>query len=172
MAVYAASGMLYLGSLFASGSGRGWLATAIGTAGLVAWITAVNLLYLLTQIVMAADDCGLASAMRRVAAFLRRERRIVTVVFVVILALVVFATGVSILAAGALSLISFVPLVGFAVLPLQLVAWLLRGIVFQYIGLSSVGAYAKLYRESSAAVPAISADAAPFRLGVQPGSST
>jgi hypothetical protein len=45
--------------------------------------------------------------------------------------------------------ISFVPLLGVAVLPLQLVAWLFRGLVFQYIGLSAVGAYVKLYRRAA-----------------------
>ena len=64
---------------------------------------------------------------------------------------VIFATGASLLATAALGLIAFVPLVWLAVLPLQLMAWVLRGLVFQYIGLSSIGAYVKLYREYSAA---------------------
>ena len=33
-------------------------------------------------------------------------------------------------------------------LPLQLLAWVLRGVVFQYIGLSSIAAYVALYREA------------------------
>ena len=37
------------------------------------------------------------------------------------------------------------PFVGLAVLPLQLFAWLLRGLVFQYLGLTSAGAYLFLY---------------------------
>ena len=47
---------------------------------------------------------------------------------------------------AALSLVAFVPFVGLAALPMQLLAWLLRGLVFQYLGLTSVGAYLKLYR--------------------------
>jgi hypothetical protein len=31
-------------------------------------------------------------------------------------------------------------------LPLQLSAWLLRGIVFQYLGLTAIAAYLQLYR--------------------------
>jgi hypothetical protein len=62
---------------------------------------------------------------------------------------VVVATGASILATAALGLIAFVPLFGLTVLPLQLLAWVLRGLVFQYIGLASIGAYLKLYREAS-----------------------
>ena len=33
-----------------------------------------------------------------------------------------------------------------AALPLQPAAWLLRGLVFQFLGLTSVGAYLKVYR--------------------------
>ena len=51
---------------------------------------------------------------------------------------------------AALGLISFVPLLGLTVLPLQLGAWLFRGLVFQYVGLASIGAYLKLYRSTSA----------------------
>jgi hypothetical protein len=147
MAVYLASGAGYLAAIFGSRSaGAGWWVTALFTSSFVAWITIVNLLYLLMQIVIAADDCSVAAAFTRVAAFLRRERRPVAAVFGVVLLIVLFATGASLLATAALGLIAFVPLLGLTVLPLQLVAWLFRGLVFQYIGLSSVGAYLKLYR--------------------------
>jgi hypothetical protein len=151
MAVYVASASTYFGLVTASRSaGESWGVTALFTAAFVAWITIVNLLYLLMQIVIAADDCSVAAAAPRVAAFLRRERRVVIRVFVVILALVVGATGASFVAAGLLSLIAFVPFVGLAVLPLQLMAWVLRALVFQYIGLTSVGTYVKLYRNFAA----------------------
>jgi hypothetical protein len=146
-AVYVASGAAYLTAVFAGrGAGERWLTTAMLTGGFVAWITIVNLVYLLMQIVIAADDCSVASAGRRVAAFVRRQRRDVVAVFLVVLVLVVCATGASLLATAALGLISFVPLLGLTVLPLQLIAWLFRALVFQYIGLASVGAYLKLYR--------------------------
>ena len=38
------------------------------------------------------------------------------------------------------------PLVGLAVLPLQLAAWLLRGFVFEYLALTALGAYLTHYR--------------------------
>ncbi len=38
------------------------------------------------------------------------------------------------------------PFVGLAVLPLQLLAWVFRGVVFQFLGLTSIGAYLRLYR--------------------------
>lgn len=151
MFVYLVSGGGYLTAVLASRSaGDSWGMTALLTAGFVAWITALNFLYLLTQIVIAAEDCGVGAAARRVAQFLRRARVPVASVFLVVLAIVVFATGASLLATAALGLISFVPLLGLAVLPLQLGAWLFRGLVFQYVGLSSIGAYLKLYRSMSA----------------------
>ena len=147
MAVYFASAVAYMALVAASRmAGESWGMTALFTVTFVAWITIVNLIYVLVQIVIAADDCSIASAMRRVAAFLRHERRIVTRVFIVVLVLIATATGASLVAAGLLSLIAFVPFVGLAVLPLQLLAWVLRALVFQYIGLTSIGAYVMLYR--------------------------
>jgi hypothetical protein len=150
MGFYLASGAGFVGILAtSSGAGERLAMTALVTAAFVAWITIINLLYLLTQIVIAADGCSVMSALPRVSAFLRRERASVIAVFVVVLAFVACATGASILATAALGLIGFVPLFGLTVLPLQLIAWMLRGIVFQYIGLASIGAYLKLYREST-----------------------
>jgi hypothetical protein len=103
-----------------------------------------------TQIVIASDLCSVATAIPRASAFIRRERRTVGGVFFVVLMLVIMATGASILATTALGLIAFVPLFGFIFIPLSLLAWMLRALVFQYIGLSSIGAYLKLYREASA----------------------
>ncbi len=71
-------------------------------------------------------------------------------VFLIILALVALATGASVLATAALWLVGFVPFIGLTVLPLQLLAWVLRGLVFQFIALASVGAYLKIYRTESA----------------------
>lgn len=151
MAVYLLSGIAYMTAVVTSRTaGDGWSRTALFTAAFVAWITIVNFLYLLMQIVIAAEDCSIGVAARRVTAFVRRARRPVAAVFLIVLAIVVFATAASLLATAALGLISFVPLLGLTVLPLQLGAWLFRGLIFQYIGLSSVGAYLTLYRSSGA----------------------
>ena len=150
MGVYALSGLAFLVLVVRRDPGEGWSLTALMTVAFVLWITVVNLLYLLVQIVVAADDCSVATAARRVAAFLRRERGDVGWVFLLVLALILGATGASVLATAALGLVAFVPFFGLAALPLQLLAWLLRGLVFQYLGLTSVGAYLKLYRSSSA----------------------
>jgi hypothetical protein len=151
MTIYLVSGGVYLAVVLASrNAGDSWGMTALFTAAFVGWITALNFIYLLIQVVIAADDCHVTTAARRVARFLRRARRPVAAVFFVILAIVVFATGASLMATAALGLISFVPLLGLTVLPLQLAAWLFRGVVFQYVGLASIGAYLKLYRSTSA----------------------
>jgi hypothetical protein len=150
MAVYAASACAYLLLFMSTGGGEGsWGIAALLTVAFVVWITLINLGYLLVQIVIAADACSVRSAARRVIAFLRHAGRDVAGVFLVVLVLVIGATGASVLATAALGLIAFVPFVGLTVLPLQLLAWLLRGIVFQYISLSSVGAYLNLYRSFS-----------------------
>ena len=81
--------------------------------------------------------------------------------------LVIAATGASALAWSGVGLIAFVPLVGLAVFPLQLAALLVRGLVFEYLGLTALGAYLTLYRttrhaaaKSSAMRAAITAAAA------------
>jgi hypothetical protein len=146
MAAYTVSAAGYLALIANRPPAEGWSATALITAAFVIWVTIVNLLYLLTQIVIAADDCSVATALRRMAGFLRHDGRNVTAIFLLVLALVMAATGASLLATAALGLVAFVPFLGLAALPLQLLAWLLRGLVFQYLGLTSVGAYLKLYR--------------------------
>ena len=66
-------------------------------------------------------------------------------IFFVVLAIVAVGTLASIVAMGALSLVGFVPLIGLAVLPLQVAAWLFRALVFQFIELGAVGAYANRF---------------------------
>ncbi len=141
----------------------GWtVAAAIASSVLVVWITLVNLLYLLTQMVIAVEDIGVRGAVRRVAAFIRTSLRELAGIFGVVLLLVVVATIASILATAGLSLIAFVPLAGLAVLPLQVAAWLIRGFVFQYLALTALGAYLTQYRHYQRGLAAASRrDAAP-----------
>jgi hypothetical protein len=96
--------------------------------------------------VIAVNDVGVRAAMRGVAAFLQASLREIAGLFGIVLLLAATATVASILATAGLGLISFVPFVGLAVLPLQVAAWLLRGFVFQYLGLTALGAYLTHYR--------------------------
>lgn len=124
----------------------GWTFVVALSAGLlVAWITVINWLYLLMQIAIAAEGVGMLQAFPFVARFIRAEFRQVAAVFVVVLVLVIAATFASALAWSGLGLIAFVPLVGLAVFPLQMAALVVRGLVFQFLGLTALGAYVTLY---------------------------
>ncbi len=152
--VYALSAAAYLGLLYAvylaigeQALGVAWtLLAGVGSTVLGLWITLVNLFYLLTQIAIVVEGSSVRMAWRHVVRFLRSEPRLVFGVFGVILVLVVAATIVSIIATTSLGVIAFVPLAGLAVVPLQLLAWVFRGVVFQFLGMSALGAYLFLYR--------------------------
>ena len=153
-AVYLLSGGAYLVAVFGTRSLVGGTAGTLGwtvlaalcSSALLVWITIVNLVYLLIQMIVALEDCGVRRAVVHLGRFLRLRLREVFLVFVVVLALVVVATAASLLATTGLSLISFIPLIGLAVFPLQAAAWLVRGLVFQYLGLTALGAYISQYR--------------------------
>ena len=115
----------------------GWtVAAALASSVLIVWITLVNFFYLLTQMVMAVEDVGVRSGdARRVSSFVRGSLREIAGIFGVVLLLAVIATIASIVATAGLGLIKLVPLLGLAVLPLQIAAWLVRGFVFQYLAL-------------------------------------
>jgi len=102
------------------------------------------------QIAVAVEGVGLLEGGRAVARFIRREFRDLALVFLVVLALVVAAMLASALAWSGVGLIAFVPLVGLAVFPLQLAALLLRGLVFEYLGLTALGAYVTLFARDAA----------------------
>lgn len=150
LGLYAALGGVFLVVLWGAyntlNEAQWSIAASLGTTVLVVLITLANFLYLLLQMVMAFDDVGLRAALGRSVQFLRRTARRVLAVFLIVLSLVLIATIASFVATGALGLISFVPLVGLAVFPIQAVAWLLRGLFFQYLGLTGLGAYLTLYR--------------------------
>jgi len=125
----------------------GWtFVAALSAAMLVAWMTIVNMLYLLLQIAMAVEGIGLADACRATLRFIRSEFRSLAGVFLIVLALVVAATLASALAWSGVGLIAFVPLVGLAVFPLQIAALVVRGLAFEYLGLTALGAYLTLYQ--------------------------
>ena len=133
----AGAGVLFIGWTFLA---------ALGTVALFLWITAINLVYLLLQIATASGAEGLGQASRAVAHFIRAEYRELSGVFLVVFGMVVAAWLASALAWSGVGLIAFVPLVGLAVFPLQIAALGLRGLVFEYIGLTAMGSYVTLYR--------------------------
>lgn len=127
---------------------------AVGITLFVALVTIVNVLYLLAQIVIAVRDARVGAAAGEVGRLLRGEFRKLSRVFGVTILLLVLATVLSVAATWGFYLIAYVPLLGLIVLPLQLGAWLLRNLVFQYLGLTALSAYLSLYRTFSGDAPA------------------
>lgn len=136
--------------------------TTLVTVGFVLWVTLVNLVYLLIQVVIAADDCSVVSAVRRVTVFVRQEKQVLAGIFVVVLAMMALATAASVIAFTGLGLILLIPFVWLAAIPLQLAAFLLRALVFQYIDMTSIAAYLKLYRAHSSRLAADGVNGAPL----------
>lgn len=154
LAVYLVTGVAYFSFLYAGmrvmsegGVIAGWPFIALAaSSALIVWVTLVNLVYILVQMIMAADDIGVRAATRRLARFAHDDARQVAGIYGVVLVLILMAAAASLLATAGLSLIAFVPLAGFAVLPLQLAAWLLRGLLFQFLGLTAFTAYLAQYQ--------------------------
>jgi hypothetical protein len=177
MAVYAVSAGAYFAFVFygyraagESGFVIGWtLIGAILAVALVMWITCVNLLYLLVQIASAADDVRLGAAFRAVLKFVRAEIVELGGVFLIVCVLVLASLLASTLAGSAVTLIGFVPLVGLAVVPLNIVALVVPALVNQYIGLTAMGAYVSLYRRHVAGV--VTADQMAPASAVRPASA-
>lgn len=154
LGVYAVSGAGYLALLYAGmrvmsegGVIAGWPFIALAASSvLIVWVTLVNLVYLLIQMIMAADDVGVHEAARRLGRFAYDDARQVAGIFGVVLLLMVMAGAASLLATAGLGLIAFIPLVGVTVLPLQFAAWLMRGLMFQFLGLTAFTAYLAQYQ--------------------------
>lgn len=161
LGVYALSAAAYLtaivGGYRAFGAGGFWMRwgmfATLCSSALVVWLTIVNQMYLLVQMVAAVDDRGVRSAFRQTLRFLRDRLPQVGAVCIVMVMLALLATIAALVATTGLSLIAFVPLAGLAVFPLQMAAWLVRGLVFQYLGLTALGAYLTVYRAYRLGVP-------------------
>ena len=163
--VYVGTAVAYFGPVLGglalawnSGILLGWtLVTATASSIVLVWLTLVNLIYLLTQMVIAVEDVGVRQALVGVAKFVRTSLREVAGIFGVVLVFVALATVASILATAGLGLIAFVPLAGFVVFPLTAAGWLLRGFVFQYLALTALGAYLTQYQHYLRGAPPIAA---------------
>jgi len=146
--VYATIAGAYLAFVFGpplSARLDGPLIVTLASLTVIVVITLVNFLYLLMQIMIAAEDCHVLEAVPHVARLIRRRPKELAQVLAAILSLMLMATAASILATTALGLIAFVPFVGLAAVPLQVLAWLVRGIVFQFVGLTGAATYVRLH---------------------------
>jgi hypothetical protein len=119
-------------------------ATATGSA--VAALALVNLIFDLMRVVIVCEDVGLRRAAARLSTFVMRDARRVIGIFAVITGLRVVGAAASLLFAAGLAIVAWVPVIGLIVVPLQAAAWLLRGLLFQYVSVTAVCAYAAEYR--------------------------
>jgi hypothetical protein len=152
---YAITAAVYLGFIVAGYTlannrpvllGLWTVVAALASGALVVWITLVNLIYQLTQMIVAVENVSVRTAAQLVLRFMRAALREIAAIFGVVLLLVALATVASVLATAGLGLIAFVPLIGLAVVPLQVAAWLIRGFVFQYLALTALVGYLAQYR--------------------------
>jgi hypothetical protein len=120
-------------------------AVVVTAVGLVL-VGALQLTQALLQTIMTTDDCRLSVSVARLRLFLLHDARQVLGIFGVVLLLLVLATAAFVMATTGLALIAWVPLVGLAVVPLQLAAWLMRGVIFHYMDLTAWSAYQSQYR--------------------------
>jgi hypothetical protein len=121
------------------------LATSTGVIA----VTAVNLGFDLLRVIVVTDDCRLRVACSRLRAFLVADARQVIGIFGVVGLVVSAAMAVSVVTTAGLTFVAWVPFASLIAIPLQVVAWFVRGIVFQYVGLGALSAYQTQYRRFS-----------------------
>jgi hypothetical protein len=122
------------------------LLVLVATSTSVIAVTAVNLAFDLLRVIVVTDDCRIRTAVRRLRAFLVADARQVLGIFGVVGLLVTAAMAVSVVTTAGLTFVAWVPFVSLIAVPLQIAAWLVRGLVFQYVGLTALAAYQTQYR--------------------------
>jgi hypothetical protein len=125
------------------------LLVLFATSVCVVSITAVNVAYDLLRVIIVTDDCGVVAAMRRLRSFMIEDARQVLGIFGVVGSLLLLAMAASLLVTAGLTFVAWVPIASLIVLPLQFAAWLVRGLVFQFVGLTALSAYQTQYRRFS-----------------------
>ncbi|MCC7007814.1 MAG: hypothetical protein IT184_03280 [Acidobacteria bacterium] len=125
------------------------LLVLLATSTSVVAITLVNLVYDLLRVIVVTDDCSVRAAVARLRRFVTEDARHVLGIFSVIGGVVLLATAGSLVAAAGMALTAWIPFLGLVVVPLQAVAWLLRGVSFQFLALAALSAYQTQYRRFS-----------------------
>ena len=152
--IYVGLGVLYL---LAVVYGFRWVAESawaaawpllvlLATSGAAVGITLANLFFDLARVVVVTDDCGVGVALRRVKTFLLEDARQVLGIFGVMGTILLLATAASLTATAGLTMVAWVPLAGLLFVPLQVAFWILRGLLFQYMSLTTLSAYQAQYR--------------------------
>lgn len=151
---YAVIALAYLAALIAAvklaaqpALGSAWpILVAAATGAAVIGVAAVNVIFDVMRLIVVSDDCSVQTAASRFWTFLVADARQVVGIFAVITVVFALAAAASVLVAAGLALVAWVPFVGLVVVPLQAAAWLIRGLLFQYMALATVAAYLTQYR--------------------------
>jgi hypothetical protein len=117
-----------------------------GTITSVIAVAGVNLAFDLLRLVMITADCGVRAAVQRLRLFLIEDARHVIGIFAVVTAVQMLAATLALMLTAGLTTVAFLPLAGLIFLPLQLAAWLVRGLIFQALSLTALSAYQTQYR--------------------------
>ena len=151
---YAAIAAAYVAVMaigFAASADTAWsalwpLVIVAGASTAIIAAAIVNLIFDLARVAVTTDDCAIGPALGRVRQFLIADARQVIGIFAVMTAIQTVAAALLLTLTAGLTTVAFVPVAGLAVLPLQLAAWLLRGLLFQSLGLTALSAYLTQYR--------------------------
>jgi hypothetical protein len=151
---YATVGGLYVAAVtlgLDSGSRWSWfgawpavvfIATLIG----VVVLAIVTLAYDLLRVIVISDDCSVSTAVGRLRAFVFHDARLVVGVFAVICGVQIAAAIVSLLATAGLAIVGYAPLFSLVFVPLQAAAWVMRGLIFEALGLAALATCQTQYR--------------------------
>jgi hypothetical protein len=118
----------------------------VATSTVAVSLTIVNLAYSLVRAIVVTDDCSVSVAFGRLLAFVFQDARQVIGIFAVMWVVVVLASAVALLATAGVTLVASMPVLGLLVVPLQAAAWIVRGLVFQFMNLATLSAYQTQYR--------------------------
>ncbi|HET9371726.1 MAG TPA: hypothetical protein VFO19_15800 [Vicinamibacterales bacterium] len=125
------------------------LIVLVATSTTVVGVSIVHFVHDLLRIIVITDDCRVSEAMSRLRAFLIVDVRQVLGIFAVMTVVVMFAGAIALLVTGSLALVAWVPFLGLLAVPLQIAAWLVRGLLFQGLSLMAVSSYQTQYRRFS-----------------------
>ena len=99
--------------------------------------------------IVVTDDCGVSRAFARMRAFLVAGRAAGDRHLRGDVGVSCLPSAVALLATAGLTLVAWMPIVGLLVVPLQAAAWIVRGLVFQFMNLATLSAYQTQYRRVS-----------------------
>jgi hypothetical protein len=122
------------------------LLVLLATSGAAVGIALANLWFDLARVVVVTDDCSVGVALSRVRMFLLEDARQVLGIFGVMGTILMLATGASWTATAGLTMVAWVPVLGLLFVPLQVAFWIVRGLLFQYMSLTTLSAYQAQYR--------------------------